>query len=151
MKTQFNILRKVRELILKYIDGLTLEQLNTIPEGFNNNIAWNVTHLVVTQQLLHYRMSGKKCLISDRLIDANKKGTKPTIPYTKDELDEILVLFKGLPNMLEEDYEAGIFTKYDEYKSSTGFILDSIDTAIAFNNMHEGLHLGIIMSLKKLV
>ena len=50
MKTQFDILRKVRAMVLKFIDGLTVEQLHTIPEGFKNNIAWNVLHLVVTQQ-----------------------------------------------------------------------------------------------------
>ena len=151
MKTQFNILRKGREIVLKYIDGLSLEQLHTIPEGFNNNIAWNVAHLVVTQQLLHYRMSGKDCLISDELIDANKKGTKPTDQFTQAEFDEVLELFSALPDTLEEDYNAGIFTDYKEYPTSTGFVLDSIETAIAFNNFHEALHLGVIMSLKKLV
>lgn len=151
MKTQFSILRKVRELVLKYIDGLTLEQLHTIPEGFNNSIAWNVAHIVVTQQLLHYRMSGKDCLVSDELIDANKKGTIPVDKFTQEEFDEVLELFKGLPDTLEEDYDAGIFTEYNRYETSTGFVLDSIDTSIAFNNLHESLHLGVIMSLKKFV
>ena len=151
MKTQFNILKKARELTLKKIDGLTLEQLNTIPAGFNNNIAWNVAHMVVTQQLLLYRMSGNDCLVSDELIDANKKGTKPEAQFTKDEFDEVLELFKGLPDTLEEDYNAGIFTEYEEYTSSTGFVLDSIETAIAFNNFHEGMHFGVIMALVKLV
>lgn len=151
MKTQFSILRKVRELVLKYIDGLTLEQLHTIPEGFNNSIAWNVAHIVATQQLLHYRMSGKDCLVSDELIDANKKGTVPTEQFTQEEFDEVLELLKGLPDTLEEDYDAGIFTEYAEYETSTGFVLDSIETSVAFNNLHESLHLGVIMSLKKFV
>ena len=151
MKTQFNILRKGRELVLKFIDGLTLEQLHTIPEGFSNNIAWNVAHLVVTQQLLIYRMSGKDCLVSDELIEAYKKGTKPTTQFTQEEFDEVLDLFKGLPNTLEEDYEAGIFTEYSAYKTSTGFVIDSMEKAVIFNNFHESLHLGVIMSLKKLV
>ena len=62
MKIQFDILTKTRAIVLHYIDGLTLEQLHVIPEGFNNNIAWNIAHLVVTQQLLHYSLSGKDCL-----------------------------------------------------------------------------------------
>lgn len=151
MKTQFNILRKARALTLKKIDGLTLEQLHIIPEGFKNNIAWNVTHLVVTQQLLHYRMSGNDCLVSDELIESYKKGTKPEAQFSKEEFDEVLELFEGLPDTLEEDYNAGIFTKYDEYTSSTGFVLDSIETAISFNNFHEGMHFGLIMALTKLV
>jgi len=45
MKIQFDILTKTRAIVLHYIDGLTLEQLHVIPEGFNNNIAWNIAHL----------------------------------------------------------------------------------------------------------
>ena len=151
MKTQFDILRKSRELVLKLINGLTLEQLHTVPEGFKNNIAWNVAHIVVTQQLLHYRMSGKDCLIPDELIDANRKGTVPNQKFSQEEFDEILELLKALPNTLEEDYNEGIFSEYAAYETSTGFVLDSFETAVTFNNFHEALHLGVIMSLKKLV
>ena len=65
MKTQFDILRKVREIITKIVGTLTLGQMHKIPDGFNNNIVWNVAHLVVTQQLLHYRLTGKECLVSE--------------------------------------------------------------------------------------
>lgn len=151
MKTQFDILRKIRELILRLTAGLTIEQLHTIPEGFNNNIAWNVVHLVVTQQLLHYRLSGNQTLVSDELIDLYRKGTAPTKVMTQEEYDAALSLFKSLPDTLEEDYNNGKFTQYKEYPTSTGFVLDSIDTAIAFNTMHESLHLGVIMAMRKLV
>lgn len=151
MKTQFNILTKSRELVLKVIDGLTLEQLHKIPEGFNNNIAWNIAHLVVTQQLLHYKLSGLNCLCPEELIDTHRKGTTPTKIFTQEEFNEVLELFTALPKTLEEDFNAGIFEKYTEYPTSTGFVLDSIENAIPFNNLHEGLHLGTIMALKKLV
>ncbi|MGB0879949.1 MAG: DinB family protein [Polaribacter sp.] len=151
MKTQFDILKKSRALTLKAIDGLTLEQMHTIPEGFKNNIVWNIAHLVVTQQLLHYKLSGLNCLCSDDLIAAHKKGTSPTKTFTQEEFDEVLKLFINLPKKLEEDYKATIFEKYHKYQTSTGFVLDSMSTAISFNNYHEGLHLGTIMAIKKLV
>ncbi len=151
MKTQISVLKKSREITLKAIQGLTLEQLHKIPSGFKNNIAWNVAHLVVTQQLLHYDLSGLNCLVSDDLIASYRKGTFPKEEFTQEELDEIKELLIGLPDTLEEDYNAGIFTEYKEYQSSTGYVMDSIESAIAFNNFHEGIHLGIIMSLKKLV
>ncbi|PHO01645.1 damage-inducible protein DinB, partial [Rhodobacteraceae bacterium 4F10] len=68
MNKQFEVLKRSRDLVLKRIEGLSLEQLHIIPEGFNNNIAWNVAHLVVTQQLLHYKLSGLNCLAPDELI-----------------------------------------------------------------------------------
>ena len=151
MNKQFEALKKSRELVLKKINGLSLEQLHKIPDGFNNSIAWNVAHLVVTQQLLHYKLSGLDCLVSDDLIENYKKGTVPTTTLTAEELDEVKELLMGLPDALKEDFDAGIFVTYNEYETSTGFVLDSIETAIAFNNLHEGIHLGVIMALTKLV
>ena len=151
MKIQFDILRKSRELILKELEGLTLDQIHEIPEGFKNNIAWNVAHLVVTQQLLHYKFSDLNCLCPDNLIDDYKKGTAPTKIFTVEEFDEVKELLMGLPDTLEEDFEAGIFENYNDYPTSTGFVLSSIETAIAFNNFHEGIHYGIIRAIKKFI
>lgn len=151
MNKQFEVLKKSRELVLKKIEGLSIEQLHKIPEGFKNNIAWNLAHLVVTQQLLHYKLSGLNCLASDELIDSYKKGTAPTLTFSKEDFEEVKELLIGLPDTLKEDFEAGIFKEYNTYETSTGFVLDSIETAIAFNNLHEGIHLGTIMALTKLV
>lgn len=149
MKIQFDILRKSRDLILKEIDGLSLEELHKIPDGFKNNIAWNVAHIVVTQQLLHYGLSGLNLLCPDDLVEAHRKGTVPTKSFTEEEFEEVKELLMGLPDTLEEDFEAGIFENYKEYPTSTGFVLSSINNAIPFNNFHEGIHYGIIRSIKK--
>jgi len=141
----------LRELVSKRIENLTSEQLHKIPEDFSNNIIWNVAHLVVTQQLLHYKLSDLQCLIADELIENYKKGTAPSGTVNDEEIEEIKELLLGLPETLEEDYKAGIFEHYQTYPTSTGFVLTDIDNAISFNNMHEGLHLGTIMALTKLV
>jgi len=149
MKIQFDVLRKSRLLTLKELDGLTLDQIHTIPQGFKNNIAWNIAHLVVTQQLLHYKLSGLNCLCPDDLIEAHRKGTSPTKTFTEQEFEEVKELFVGLPDTLEEDFEAGIFENFIEYPTSAGFVLNSLESAIVFNNFHEGIHYGVIRSIKK--
>lgn len=151
MKTQFDILKKSRQLTLKAVNELTLDQLHTIPEGFKNNIAWNIAHLVVTQQLLQYKLSGLDCLVPDDLIDEHRKGTFPTKKFTEEEFEEVTDLLIGLPDTLEEDFNEGIFENYNAYETSTGFVLDSFETAVNFNNYHEGIHLGIILAIRKLV
>jgi len=149
MKTHFYILKKSRALLMKELEGLTLDDIHKIPEGFKNNIAWNVAHLVVTQQLLHYKLSGLNPLCPDDLIEAHRKGTSPTKTFTAEEFEELKELLIGLPDTLQEDYEAGIFENYTEYPTSTGVVLDSMEIAIPFNNFHEGIHYGIIRSIKK--
>ena len=134
---------------MKELEGLSLDDIHKIPEGFKNNIAWNVAHLVVTQQLLHYKLSGLNPLCPDDLIEAHRKGTSPTKTFTAEEFEELKELLIGLPDTLQEDFEAGIFENYTEYPTSTGVVLDSIEIAIPFNNFHEGIHYGIIRSIKK--
>ena len=151
MKTQFDILKTSRKLIIHIIKDLTLEQLHVIPDGFKNNIAWNIAHLVVTQQLLHYKLSGIDCLAPDDLIEHYKKGTVPTKKFTQEEFEEVKDLFIGLPDTLEEDFNEGIFENFQAYETSIGFELDRFETAVHFNNYHEGIHLGVILALKKLV
>lgn len=151
MQKQFDTLKKSRQLILKVIKGLTIEQLNKIPEGFNNNIAWNVAHLLVTQQLLCYKLAGLDCLVSDKMITNFQKGTAPTYIISESEFEIIKEQFLYLPNKLKEDYSTNLFKNYSEYKTSVDVTLNSIEDGVVFNLYHEGIHLGIILQLVKFV
>ncbi len=153
MEKPFDILNKNRILILRLIEPLSFEQLTTIPVGFNNHIAWNVAHLVVTQQLLCYKLSGLNCLIDDHIIQAYRKGTDPSndSQLTPEKFETIKSLFQELPEQLEKDYHSNVFTSYHEYTTSANVTLYNIEEAIQFNNYHEGLHLGSILALKRVV
>lgn len=151
MQNQFEISKQSRKLILKAIEGLSIAQLNKIPNKFKNNIAWNIAHVAVTQQLLCYRLSGLNCLVSEEMITNFQKGTSPTYTISESEFETIKTLFLELPVKLEEDYNLGIFKNFIEYKSSVDITLNHIEDAINFNIYHEGMHLGIILELKKFV
>ena len=151
MQDTFEVNRTSRKMLSSYFENYTLEQLNKIPEGFSNNLIWNIAHCVVTQQLLVYKFSGLSMSISDEMVDKYRKGAKPENDVTQAEADEIKsLLFKTL-DQLEADYNNGVFVNYHEYPTSTGFILKSAKGAIEFNNFHEGLHIGIMMSIRKFV
>ena len=151
MQKHFDILIKTRQLLLKITENLSMEQLNKIPQGFKNNIAWNIAHMAVTQQLLCYKLSGLNCLVSDEMIADFQKGTAPNHTISKEEFETIIEQFLRLPLQLEEDYNKGIFKNYSEYKTSVNITLNSVDDAIMFNTYHEGIHLGIILQLMKFV
>ena len=138
-----------RNTCLKLIDGLTHDQLATIPKGFNNSIYWNVAHLVVTQQLLQYKLSGLPTYLSEQTITDFRKGSLPRADYSEADWRSILELFTTLPDQLVSDYEQGKFVDYKTYETSFGVTLYAIEDALAFNNIHEGLHIGYIMALKR--
>ncbi|MFT7498072.1 MAG: hypothetical protein ACI8QP_000657 [Porticoccaceae bacterium] len=149
--SQFNILRQSRKLILKIIDGYSIEQLNFIPNGFKNNIAWNVAHLIVTQQLICYNLSGLPMHVTKKMVNLYKKGTAPEKEISSLEFENIKEQFISIVDQFEKDYKEGIFKDFNEYTTSVNVTLSDIDSAIAFNDYHEGIHLGIILSLRKLV
>lgn len=151
MHHHFENLRKSRLLQLKVIDGLSIEQLNTIPSGFKNNIVWNIAHLVVTHQLLCYKNSGVPSKVSEEMIAQYKKGTVPNGPITSEAFEEIKSLFISLVSQFESDYKSGLFKTYTPYTTSVDITLIDIDTAIDFNAFHEGIHLGVLLALRKLV
>lgn len=151
MNQLFTITETSRNMVSKILENHTLEQLNKIPEGFNNNLIWNIAHVVVTQQILVYRLSGLPMMISEEMVEKYKKGTKPEQEVTQEEVNEIKPLLFATIKKNKEDYDNGIFKNFQEYPTSTGFILNNVEDAMAFNNFHEGLHIGIMMSLRKFV
>jgi hypothetical protein len=125
--------------------------LNTIPEGFNNNLAWNLGHVLVTQQLLCYNLSGNKVVINEDWIHKYRKGTKPMNLIEREEIDDIKELLVSTVDILKKDYEQGLFLSFQEYSTSYGVTLQSIEEAISFNLAHEAMHLGSMIMLRKFV
>jgi len=152
METEFVITRTSRAIYANFFEKYTLEQLNKVPAGFNNNLIWNIGHIIVAQQMLVYMGSGNKPMVSDEMIKLYMRGTKPERDVTQDEADEIKALLFPTIEQTEEDYNSGVlFSPYTERKTELGFMLSTVEDAIAFNNYHEGIHLGIIMGLRKFI
>jgi len=151
METEFKITRRSHEIFNQYFDNYTLEQLNKIPQGHNNNLIWHIGHIIVSQQSLVYKGANQQPMVNEVLIARYTRGTKPERDVTQAEADEIRSLLFTPLEKTEKDYRNGLFTSYNARKSELGFDLLTIQDAIAFNNYHEAIHLGIMMQLRKLV
>ena len=64
-----------RNNLLTYLENVTPEKLAQIPAGFHNSIWWNIAHCVATQQILCYKLSGVKPVVSEALIETYKKSS----------------------------------------------------------------------------
>ncbi|MDX1333904.1 MAG: DinB family protein [Robiginitalea sp.] len=147
----FQTLLKSRQRLVRILSETAPEHLERVPEGFNNNIWWNAVHTLVVQQLLCYKLSGLPLHIEAALVTDYSKGTYPGSLPDSGERETICDLLTGTVSQLQGDYEAGIFKDYTPYTTSAGVTLRSIDQGILFNLYHEGLHMGAILSLLKVV
>lgn len=148
MNCSFDIALKNRAILLKFLTDFSLDQLNEVPKGYRNSIYWNIAHVVVTQQLLVYKLSGIPMLLETDLVDAYKKGTKTERDVTQQEVNHLKTLLFSTVEQTQRDYDSGIFKTYNQYTVSTNSTLRCVEEAIEFNNFHEGIHLGYVLAMK---
>lgn len=151
MDALFKAWKTSRKAYLNFFESYSLEQLNTIPHAFNNNLIWNIGHIIATHHKLIYIGSNQKGHISDELFNKYQSGTRPTFPASQEEADLLKELLISQINPTIEDLKNNIFVSYTERTTGTGFHLTSIHEAFEWNNFHEGLHLGYMMSMRKLI
>jgi hypothetical protein len=149
MEATFRIWQTSRGLYQNFLDNYSLEQLNIIPAGMSNNLIWNIAHAIVSQQKLVYALSGLPMHISDSLFEKYQNGSRPDEKTTQAEVDEIKKLLSEMVEKTKADFEAGIFKEFHPYQTKTGFHLGTLKEAMEFNNYHEGIHLGIMLQIKK--
>ncbi len=151
MKHDLELLKTIRGLAGKATAGLSPEALAQVPPGYNNSVLWNVGHILVTQQILCYQLSGLPPAVDDATLGMFRNGSSPAQWGAAPRLESLLEQLRNTAVKLARDYEQGLFESFSPYTTSTGFHLASIEDAIAFNNFHEGVHLGYILALRHLV
>lgn len=151
MNKPFEIIRQTRRHMLNLIKDLTIDELNKVPAGFNNNIIWNLGHVIASQQGVCYRRAGLDLKIDDDFFAMYKPETKPERFITTDELENIKQLLFSTIDQLEEDYKTDMFANYVPWVTRYEVKIDSVNDALTFLPFHEGLHMGYIMALKRAI
>jgi hypothetical protein len=151
MQEQFDILDMSQQNFIKMLDSLSLEQINKIPQGHNNNLIWNFAHIVAVLQLLCYSRAGLALPLDDHFVMMYKAGTKPESPVTAEQYATIKVYASEGLNKLKADYKAGIFKAFKPYKTLTGIEINTVEFATTYVVHHHGIHTGAAAAIKKLV
>ncbi|MCC5943634.1 MAG: DinB family protein [Bernardetiaceae bacterium] len=144
-----DITRQTRRNFIALLDDFSVEELNNIPKGFSNNLIWNFGHIVVTQQILCYKLTENSLHISDAWLEHYRKGTKPSGAANESEIIALKKEALILLDKFEKDYQSGIFKQFQTYKTSYGYTLNSLEEAVHFNSTHEALHYGYALALRK--
>ena len=153
MKKTIEVIKACRTKWLITLNALTIDQLNKIPAGFSNNLAWQFGHVIVSQQILCYRLAGQKFVINEELIDRYKNGSRPEAYINEAEINLLKGYMLSTIDQLEIDMQNGVFDNYTPYTVSTyaGFTLENVGDALTFIISHDALHYGCSLMMKKLV
>lgn len=143
--------KKVRISILNTISSLSAAQLNEIPAGFNNNIIWNIAHIVASQQGLTYFRSGLEMPVGDDYFKKYKSETKPEEPVSEGEIEKIKEFILSSIDQFKKDYSEALFSNFQSFTSRYGIEFNNIEEVIPFVTFHDGIHFGYVMALKRVI
>jgi hypothetical protein len=145
MNNKIDKIKKIRGLLLEQIADLTNEQLNTIPNGFNNNIIWNLTHSICAQQGICYLRGGQHAIVPDKFIAPFFTNTKPDLNIGTDEIQETKGIYISTIDQLQIDYDKAMFGNYTSLPNIFkvyGLETTGIEDTLEFVLYHEGYHSG---------
>jgi hypothetical protein len=151
MNSKIEIIKKTRSKSLEIIKGMSLSDLNKIPNGFNNNIIWNLGHLIAAQEGIFYLRGNLELNIEQEFFNSFKNGSRPDREIHNEEFEKIKSLLFSSLDQFESDMEKNTFHNYPSWTTSMGIEINSIEEAISFLLFHEGLHLGYIMAYKRIL
>jgi len=151
MDNVFNFIIDTRQAFIELIDSLSVEQLNQIPAGFNNNIIWNFGHIVVSTQGLCYARTGIKSDTSFiKYLSAYAKGTKPTYNVDAEEIADLRALALSTIQHIHADYDRGGFNTITPFETSTyKTSLNSIEEVLITTVGHDNLHFGYALAQRR--
>lgn len=145
-------IRQIRTLFIELMSDLTIEQLNEIPDGYNNNIIWNFGHIVNTTMGLSYMRTGVDPNLQVPLLAKYNRGSKPSEVVAKEEFEELKGLAFSYLDKIEKDYANGIFKKITPFATATfRYEMETIEEVFTSITAHESFHLGVANAMKKLV
>jgi hypothetical protein len=150
-KKSIEFIKNGRNRLIATLEGLTTEQLNHVPEGYNNNLIWQLGHVIASQQGVTYPKAGLTPIMDPALIEQYGNGTKPENTLDAKQIADLHELSARTLDQFEKDLAADAFKNYESWGFPNGTTFDNIDDAIQMLAFHEGMHYGYAQALKRAV
>lgn len=149
----FKQLQFVRQNTIRSVENLNEEASFYIPQGFNNNIKWNLGHIYVIQERFAFHFTGERMNMPDYFIKQFGPGSKPIdwdeqVPTLRQLIELLKNQMVRIPQALEPRITE---TVKEPYTTSTGMTLSSVAEFLSFSLYHEGMHFDAIKSIKRLI
>ncbi|TCZ79493.1 DinB family protein [Paenibacillus albiflavus] len=142
----FMQLNTYRSELLETVAGLTQAEAEHIPQGFNNNIRWNLGHIYIDQYLWIRVLTKEEMPFPSTYMDWFGYGTDPS-RFTSETptLSELISILQQQPLIIQEKYQDRMDEEYDQ----TEMGMHTIEQVLVRTIFHEGLHIGAIQAIKK--
>lgn len=105
MHNSIRLLEDKRAQLLELTKKLSLSQYNKIPDGFNNNVIWNMGHTLAVAENYFYIRNGLSRPFHAISLAEYERGTKPDQPLDEYQVEQIRTLLsEPVPFSVENEY-----------------------------------------------
>jgi hypothetical protein len=147
----FGSMKMVRGMTLRAIDGLSDDQLLEVRAPFHNNILWNLGHVLLVQYHLSYGPSGLALPLPEDYAATFGRGTSPSTWTATPNIEEIKKQLDAACETVRTACGSGAFAGFKPYPLPMGVTLSTPPEAMQFHCIHEGIHLGAISAMRKVL
>jgi hypothetical protein len=148
-------MKLTRGMTLGAVKSLSNDQLLKVPQNFNNNILWNVGHLLYSQCAFFYGLTQQPFPLPAGSADLYKSlfddATSPKTWNDHPDIPALLDQYASITDTIVADAKAGKFDGFKATELFPGMTLHSVAEIAGFQCVHEGMHYGAISALKKFV
>lgn len=146
-----NLMLNMRQAIATYyMEKLPLESLVKIPDGYNNNMIWNIGHIISVGYSLNFSIAG---LIPPADIAMIKKFRRGSFPeeYTEEDIkwinEHLVSSVYAIGNLWAENKLSVIV---NTVTTELGNVINTPSDALAMTLVHDMLHFERIRLFRKL-
>lgn len=145
----FKSLETYRMYLLDDLEDVTEEEAEIIPDGFRNNIRWNMGHTYLDQYLWVLDVTGEKDEMMKKFNQWFGFGTTPgNFSQETPSFQELKVMLKHQVKDIKERYGHRLEEKYPPTSMEHYTTIEQVLVRTAF---HEGMHLQAINDIKKCI
>lgn len=150
----FKQLQFVRENTLKVMENITEELADITPDGFNNNIRWNLGHIYFVLEVFAFERNNMPTKLPEDFAVLFAPGTSPADWKGKPlpSLSELTLLLQEQQGRIKATLEGSLpETAHNPLVTKSGLNLETVGEFLNFNLYHEGVHFSTIKLYKRLL
>ncbi|MDR6551542.1 DinB family protein [Paenibacillus qinlingensis] len=141
----------IRKSTIKAVEGLSEDTIDAMPEGFNNNIRWNLGHIIFVQEKFAFHFIGEPLQVPENFERLFAKGTKPAdwneeLPSLETLLALLVEQPKRIQSILHDRLDESVAKPFT---TGNGLLLTTIGEFLNYTLYHEGMHFNSITLLKR--
>src|SRR5699024_3859259 len=150
MKSTMKLFKYNRTSTLILLPKLDEDIWDIQPENWPNTIRWNAGHIYAEAEGFLHDADHSYEIVHPEWLDLFLDGTRPSECHKNVQSKEAII--EALVEQ-EKRIEAFFDGKYDNAASKVrdlngGTVLETVDDSLQFVTWHEGIHLGIMKSLR---